>query len=148
MDRGRSPHLPFLQWGAASLPIPALRRAAPLWQLHRRSGPFWLCGHSMLPLACRFQPHNSRPKSILGKQDRKTLENQVFASRRPVGHCSGSRPLLSSHHLQALSPALVTQTQITATYNLHAAGGAKWELIDWLMASDQHGSGDCHINNM
>jgi hypothetical protein len=34
----------------------------------------WLCGHvatrhSMLPLVCRFQPHNVRPKWVLGKQN-------------------------------------------------------------------------------
>jgi hypothetical protein len=48
--------------------IPALPRAAT----HRRDGPFLFCGHypdhPMLPLACRFQPHNARPKSILDKQ--------------------------------------------------------------------------------
>jgi hypothetical protein len=36
---------------------------------HRRNGPFWLCGHSLLPLVCWFQPHNAQPKSALGKED-------------------------------------------------------------------------------
>jgi hypothetical protein len=30
---------------------------------------FLALGHSLLPLVCRFQHHNVRPKSVLGKQD-------------------------------------------------------------------------------
>jgi hypothetical protein len=45
-----------------------------------------LCGHSLLPLVCRFQPHNVQSKSVLGpRQARHRRSKQVLASPRPVG---------------------------------------------------------------